>query len=243
MTDKTVLLGEVHSRLLALGYAPTSAVNPGARGHRIIDDPAAILCAPDAQCGVENPDKRSVLALTVTVRDKAIRAAILAVFAKHGVAKAPVRIASDGSETYIVRQAYGVAVSRVTKPAPGEHLAAVALDGKETPNPMGVFPPPTVIRLSGAWRNGDLLSVAHDDLPKLDNEGGLFREIEDILLAAVPKTEKEWGLPKRAAKRKPEEGEPTMGEPFVYKPEGFLPNDDNRRQFHVPDPAKGRARA
>jgi hypothetical protein len=237
MNDKTVLLGEVRDRLLALGYAPTSAVAPGAHGHRIIDDPAAVLCVAD-------DDKRSVLALTITVRDKAIRAAILAVFAKHGVGKGcPVRVSSDGSETFIVRPSpYRVPGSRTSTNAPGEHLPAVALDGKERPDPMGKFPVPTFVRLSGVWRQ-DLLTVAHDDLPQLDSESTLFDEVEEVLRAAGPKSETQWGIPKREPKKRPEDGDPVTAEPFVYKPEGVLPNEDNRRQFHVPDPTKGRARA
>ena len=114
--NKVILLGSVRDKLIANGYVPTSATAPGSFGRRYIDDPAAVLCAPDRQCGLEDYDGRAVLALTITVRDAKVRASILAVFAKHGVGDGPVRVASDGlTETHIVRptNAYSVAVSRV----------------------------------------------------------------------------------------------------------------------------------
>jgi hypothetical protein len=186
MSYKVILLGAVRDKLIANGYAPTSATSPGAAlGHRIIDDPAAVLLTPTDDAG------RSVLALTITVRDKAIRAAILAVFAKHGVGKGPVRISSDGSEQFIVRppSSYSLVMSRVSKPAHGEQLPAVALDAKDYfDNRGGVVPPPSlIVRLSGNWPRGDLLTVARDALPTLDHEDRLFDEVARVLSAHEPK--------------------------------------------------------
>lgn len=183
--SKIIFLGSVYAKLLANGYTPCSAVDPDPKSthyHRL-DEPAAVLCD-------------SICTISVCVADAKVRAAVLAVVHKYAGKAGPVRISSDGSETFIVRpedNSYGVAIphSRATKPFDKEHLPAVALDGQgRTYRETGETSPSGHVRLSApSWRNGDLVGTARKDLPVLDDADKLFSEVERILSAHEPKVE------------------------------------------------------
>jgi hypothetical protein len=175
-------LGAVAQKLIDNGFAPTSGLQPGAFDYKVADDPAAILCIPQrrSDCGLDDYDKRRVLALTVTVRDSKIRAQIAAILAKHGLGKGPIRTDSAGNETHILRcDSYNAPTSQASAVAPGESSPAVALDAFHYSTKTGSHDS-AIVRLPGDWKNGDLLTVKRSALPTLADISGLFREIEAI---------------------------------------------------------------
>jgi hypothetical protein len=182
-----ILLGSVAQTLQANGYAPTSAIRPGKFGFRFSEDPAAVLTAPQrkSECGLDDFDKRRVLALTVTTRDPALRKAIVAILAKYGVGKGPVRVGSDGSETHVLQSDTAHApLSKDNLPSAfGEIEPAAALDSVS-----GEISESAFIPLSGTWKNGDLITVPRAKLPIVENIDALFQEIYQAIGAAEPES-------------------------------------------------------
>jgi hypothetical protein len=156
MNDKVrTTLGATAALLKANGYTPR-ALN-GDDSYRFADDVAVVLCAPKSG--------GNLAALTVCVKDKAMRADVLALLARHGVGKGPVRTDSAGNETHVIALAeYAPMLSRQSKPFKDEDQPVLAFDCFTR---MGLETASAVIRLDGIWR-ASLLDTPRDALPSLD---------------------------------------------------------------------------
>lgn len=172
--DPKITFGSTASKLRANGYSPR-ALN-GDDSYRCADHAAVVLCSPRSG--------GSIAALTVCVRDKAVRADLVALLARHGVGKGPVRTDTAEYDAYIVSVASPM-FSRQTNPYTSEVDPALAFDCL-TRAGNGNDESATV-RIDGTWRNSTLLETSRDKLPSLDEEG--VKTLFSVASALIRKNE------------------------------------------------------
>ena len=190
MNSGELTYGATRYKLVDLGYAPTSAIEPtGAKhGWRIEAHPAAILCRPDHTCSpLKDCDRRHVVALIAT---KAQRVKVDAVLKRLGLAGGPVCIRSDGSEMRALRyDGFEPDIARSTAPeeVPGDDPALVL---EHASRPVEFQPwISSVISLAGVWRGGgSLLEVARSALPPITRSDvtELFDALAQLLRTDAP---------------------------------------------------------
>jgi hypothetical protein len=172
----SLTVGAARERLIALGYAPTSALAPeDSHPWLVSEHPVAVRTL--------GPNPLALLILSPG-EDSALHQGIQAVLDRRGLARGPVRIGSDQrtlwplrSETELMgRSALNGAVEVVCAHCPGRFQGL-----------MGSFLP-----LDGTWPRGDLLSVPYAKLPALSAEeaDALFDELTALPFKAADARER-----------------------------------------------------
>jgi hypothetical protein len=172
-----ITLGEAAATLKANGYEPRALT--GDDSYRYADDLAVVVCTPKAGGNIG--------LLTVCVKDKATRAEVFALLARHGAGKkSPVRTDSAGNESHVIALAvYGGLGSRQSKPFATENFPVLAFDCYER---VGFNVVPAVVRVDGNWRNGSLLETPRDALPSLDEMAidAIFKAVDALTFKDAP---------------------------------------------------------
>jgi hypothetical protein len=176
--------GVLREKLIANGYVPTSALRPGSYGWQFSDDPAAVVCIPQhgSNCEVPDAHKHTIASLNVLARDPKVRAAIVAVLAKHGIKGGPVRTDSAGNDAYLVR------LDDEYSPPQSEEIERAFAVGGFIRNPRSGNES-AIIRCDVEWRNGDLLTTPRAQLPGIadaDTLRAIVSAVREVVMKYRP---------------------------------------------------------
>jgi hypothetical protein len=182
-------LGASRARLIELGYRPVSVYAPDVKlPHLVAEHPVGL--SPE-------PGERSVAAFVVTAAALEHRDAVAEVLKKHGIAKAPVRTASDGALWYLLRGSQYVADS--TRRLESNDEVWFALESVIPGNNFeSASREVTVIPVAGDWSNGSPLNTPRAKLPAIESPAALFADLQELIYRVQPVTE--WVNPKPGAR-------------------------------------------
>jgi len=197
--------GATRHQLADNGYVPSPANGGDGPAAFLSEQPAAIVLPLHGS---------NLVAIKLDVRNAKLRDELRSNVVK-ALGSCPVRIGSDGVETYLTRGSlnYGHSSSSTYVPA-GESHPLVSVVNRGT------------LPLDATWKNGDPTTVRYDRLPLVSDEtlDALTRAVDDVLRRDAP----EWVPPKLAATREPSPSEKSRTV--------FVPATDSRIDPPPPPP-------